>query len=243
MAEPEDPYGNAKRLAFCADAIGGAPVGRVLDVGCGTGDLLTRPLALRFPSVRFVGLDSDRASLDHARGLEPLANLAFEPVDRLKGLGPADLIIASEVIEHVEDPEAFLVELRRELAPAGRLIRSIKRTLIPGSGQPTPDTLAISPHISFFTLPCLRTVMARSGFQERLFKPRTALCGFVLDSLVRRLGLASWNARVADRLPPWMVSDWMFVLAPAEPAAGRGFRRGALVRWRRRLNERAFGVR
>jgi SAM-dependent methyltransferase len=112
MVLDEDAYGTRKRVAFISDVIARTTPGRVLDVGCGTGNQLTRPLAERFPTVKFVGLDSDRETIEFAREVNILPNLRFDvDVD-----GMFDLIVASEVLEHVEDPVEFLRSLRSRLA-------------------------------------------------------------------------------------------------------------------------------
>jgi hypothetical protein len=55
--------------------------------------------------------------------------------------------------------------------------------------------------------------------------------------------LIEWNTRIADRLPPPLVSDWMLVARPAAPArAARRYRRGPYARFRRWLNRHRWGV-
>ena len=269
--DTEDPYGNNKRLAFCIEVIDQTLPQTVLDVGCGTGDLLTRPLAERFPAVRFIGLDNDEASLHYARSRPSLSNLTFANAQQMTGDGaPIDLIIASEVIEHVEVPEEFLGALRARLDSSGRLIltlpngygpfefatliealvrasglfrilRAVKRAVSPVVTQQKQMTLAASPHINFFSFSSIRTLIARSGFRILTFRPRTVLCGFGLDQIVTWLHLGRWNVQIADKLPAQFASDWMFVLAPDAKGAGKAFARGAVSRLRRSLNERAFG--
>jgi SAM-dependent methyltransferase len=122
MSVVENAYGHAKRLEFCAAVIGELAPPVVVDVGCGTGENLTRPLAERFPRVRFVGIDADPASIEYARRAGAPGNLEYGGVDLLAGTRGAGLVIASEVVEHVEDPEAFLIDLRTRLAPGGAMI-------------------------------------------------------------------------------------------------------------------------
>ena len=82
--------------------------GRVLDVGCGTG-----ALAAWVPADRYVGVERDEPSLEIARRSYPqhrfYASLAEVERD-------FDTIVALAVIEHVENPEAFLRELAARLA-------------------------------------------------------------------------------------------------------------------------------
>jgi SAM-dependent methyltransferase len=273
MSATDTAYGISKRLAFCAEVLAQTAPKLVIDVGCGTGTALTRPLAESAPATQFIGVDSDEPSLDYARRNSPPPNLAYRGVDELRRYTGADLIIASEVLEHVEDPERFLAELRSLLGSSGRMLVTVPNgwgpfevaTLLENvlrlsgllgflrrarrwvaEARPVDrfgeDTLAVSPHINFFSWRQLRRIFARSGLAVRVYRPRTFLCGFLFDPLLRALGLLEWNARVAERLPPQLVSDWMFVLEPVAPAEAPLYRRCHFDRWRRRLNERRWGL-
>jgi 2-polyprenyl-3-methyl-5-hydroxy-6-metoxy-1,4-benzoquinol methylase len=274
MSAADSPYGTGKRLAFCLRLLEKMAPRLVIDVGCGTGTGLTRPLAEKAPRTQFVGIDSDGASLDYARRDSPPANLSYAAPDELPQYRHrADLVIASEVLEHVEDPEGFLAELRGLLHPSGRLLLTVPNgwgpfelaTLVENLARLSgalgaarrmkrliaeakvidrlgEDTLAVSPHIHFFSWQELRHLFARSGLAVSTYQPRTFLCGFALDPLLRLLRLVDWNARVADRLPPRMVSDWMFVLEPVDPMEAPVYRRGGLNSWRRWLNEKRWGI-
>jgi SAM-dependent methyltransferase len=274
MSAVENIYGHAKRLTFCAAAIAERAPHLVLDVGCGTGANLTRPLAERFPAVRFIGVDSDATSIEHARRANVLPNLEYGGDELLARTRAADLVIASEVIEHIEEPEAFLANLRARVALGGALIvtlpngrgpfefasfvesllrlsgvlaalSSAKRGLL---GKPVADiadlrdTLAASPHINFFTWKQVHALFAHTGFAVRQFQPRTLLCGFGFDHLLRSRRLIDWNSRFADRLPASAASAWMFLLEPSVPLNARTYHRGLVARWRRRLNERVLGM-
>ena len=116
----ETVYGHQKRLRFFVEEIRAlaaarrCPPGdiRILDVGCGTGVMVTRPLAALGYDV--TGLDTDLLSIDQAWRLnkEPrhLPNLRYV----VGALGaehtgpPFDVIICSEVLEHLPDPRALL---------------------------------------------------------------------------------------------------------------------------------------
>jgi SAM-dependent methyltransferase len=268
----ESAYGLQKRIDFCAEVIAAHRPRFVLDVGCGTGTNLTRPLAERFPEVRFAGVDSDAATIRYARETHVLPNLEFRVEgDPGASAGKADLVIASEVVEHVEDPDAFLAALRGQLAAGGRMIvtmpnglgpfeavsmvevllrlsgafdllRSVKRTIArQNPAAAGRDTLAISPHLNFFSHRQATDLFARAGLSVEAYRARTFLCGFGFDHLVRAPGIVAWNARIADRLPRSWVSAWMFVVSPAAPQARPAYSRGPYARWRRRLNERLWG--
>ena len=130
-AAQENVYAHRKRLNFIVDAIEALRVGEgkvsrdlsVLDVGCGTGIMITLPLASIGYSV--TGIDIHRPSIDIAGRLNPYPNAVFRQADpaALAEAGERyDAVIASEVLEHVEDSFAFLRTLRRLLRPGGIMV-------------------------------------------------------------------------------------------------------------------------
>lgn len=122
---PEDSYGRVKRLDFVLDTAASLKPQAILDVGCGTGALLTAPLAEALPGAVVLGIDTDEASIAWARANLTQANLSFLPLRDLQPDQRFDLIIASEVLEHVDQPHQFLVDLCRSLAPGGEIVITI----------------------------------------------------------------------------------------------------------------------
>ena len=99
------------------------PGARVLDAGCGTGLLLSRlPEGLCL-----AGLDISPRALEHARGRLPVADLREGALPGPLPFAPAsqDLILLTDVLEHVEDDVAALAALRSLLAPGGRLVLTV----------------------------------------------------------------------------------------------------------------------
>ncbi|WP_055534605.1 class I SAM-dependent methyltransferase [Streptomyces graminilatus] len=101
--------------------------GRVLDVGCGSGDL-ARLLARRSAS-SVLGIDSDPGIVEKARAREagfPGAPVTFSVVDAMTGPadgvdGSYDVVTCVAVIHHLPFADA-LVSFRRQLAPGGTLV-------------------------------------------------------------------------------------------------------------------------
>jgi 2-polyprenyl-6-hydroxyphenyl methylase/3-demethylubiquinone-9 3-methyltransferase len=97
---------------------------RAADVGCGAG-LLCEPLARLGAQV--VGIDAAPenivAARVHADGQGLTIDYRTGSIDVL-GSDPFDLITSLEVIEHVEDPAAFVRGLAAALKPGGLLILS-----------------------------------------------------------------------------------------------------------------------
>ncbi len=94
---------------------------KVLDLGCGTGELTAR-LAELSPGSDVVGLDSSRSMLEKAR---PLARpgLRFEQgtVEEWEGRA-LDLVFSHATLQWVDDHEALFAKLARALAPGGQLL-------------------------------------------------------------------------------------------------------------------------
>jgi SAM-dependent methyltransferase len=105
-------------------AAGFASGKRVVDAGCGTG---YGSAELARSAQRVIAFDISAEAIAHARAHFPNPNLSFVqascaaiPLAR----DAADVIVAYEVIEHVEAWRDFLAETRRVLSPNGLLIIS-----------------------------------------------------------------------------------------------------------------------
>lgn len=119
------------RMAYL-DRVGLPVAGRaVLDVGCG-GGFMTAPLAAAGGAV--VGVDVAQGALDAAA-----AHLAAQGLSAELRLGDGsslpvatdsmDLVVCTDVLVHVPDPRAVVLEIGRVLRPGGALLVStINRT-------------------------------------------------------------------------------------------------------------------
>ena len=95
--------------------------GRLLDIGCGPGNL-DRKIAERHPELAVVGLDESRAMLDRAaKGSRP-ANLEFRQgvVEKLSFRDEFDFALSVLSFHHWEEPVAGLEAVYRALKPGGR---------------------------------------------------------------------------------------------------------------------------
>lgn len=231
----------------------------VADIGCGTGELLTIPLSLNLgkdaivyayepESVTFQRLRSRIDEL-HIQNLRPVQNK-----ESLQNL-TYDAIVVSEVVEHVENPTDFLIELRRLLKPLGILVittpngygifeletmvfntleligvvpilRKIKRSVIRRHNNSIPvsitDTLAISPHINFFTLGDLYQIMKESGFSITKIEGKHLAAGPFSDRIIDKSEkLVKLNAYLGGKLPLRGVAGWMVIAKKSEDQSGR----------------------
>jgi len=94
-----------------------------LDVGCGAG-LLAEPLARLGAKVMAIDPAAEliEAAREHAAGQGLDIDYRVSAIENLEGT--FDLITSMEVIEHTADPEQFLNDLAKRLAPNGLLMLS-----------------------------------------------------------------------------------------------------------------------
>lgn len=84
------------------------PVGSVLEVGCGEGHV-TAKLARCFPGARVLGADVSPEVVAIARRLHPGLEFEVRSIYDPPAAGERfDLVVACEVLEHLEDPERAL---------------------------------------------------------------------------------------------------------------------------------------
>jgi 2-polyprenyl-3-methyl-5-hydroxy-6-metoxy-1,4-benzoquinol methylase len=98
-------------------------VGRsICDVGCGIGEYTYRFLE-RFP--RVVGVDPDANFLKEARIAEPRIEFVEGWGETFKLNRKVETITMNDVLEHVDDPIAVLVNCRKNLFKGGRIITQV----------------------------------------------------------------------------------------------------------------------
>jgi SAM-dependent methyltransferase len=102
--------------------------GKVLEIGCGLGDVLAR-LEDRFETY---GIDVSQYAIDEARSHTPKSKLRVARAEQIGELpGPFDVIAAFHVVEHLEDPFAILQLCARNTTPGGLLIIATPNTEAP----------------------------------------------------------------------------------------------------------------
>ncbi len=128
---PEALLARARRAAFLRDLDAALPVdARVLDAGCGTGQVAAF-LALSSASRRVTGVDGSDGALRAAsdfRARAGIHNLSLVRGDLFAlplAQGPFDLVMCRGVIHHTNDPRGALASVARAVAPGGYFIVGI----------------------------------------------------------------------------------------------------------------------
>ena len=177
---------------------------RILDVGCGDGyDLF---MLSRAPAggkcARLVGVDLDGGNVAYGRAraaFEGDRRLEFKACDAVAeplGAGePPDIIICSEVVEHLSDPDRLIARLAELLPAGGHLILTtpnggswparLRRAL---GRVPAPAEAAASGHISVRGRKEWRAACRRAGL--RLLAERRGSAVYGAPALDRRRLLA-----------------------------------------------------
>ena len=110
-----------ERLLSLLDLWRGAPDGRVLDMGCGTGHL-SRTLRARRETV--ISLDMRFEPCVDAFGTDGLSPVQADAVRLPFATGSFTTIVALDILEHVDD-RAALDEMARVLAAGGQLFLTV----------------------------------------------------------------------------------------------------------------------
>jgi SAM-dependent methyltransferase len=170
----------ARMLAGILRGVEGPAV--ILDVGCGDGSALA-VAATQNPEHRFAGVDwsADALRQATARGLTGVrgsVNPRLPVAD-----GAADVVIMSELIEHLVDPDGAVAEARRVLRPGGSLLLSTpnlaawyNRGLLAAGIQPVFSEVSlravfgrpgsvVAGHLRLFTRRALTEFLTASGFR------------------------------------------------------------------------------
>jgi SAM-dependent methyltransferase len=154
---------------------------KILDIGCGDGQLLYQ---FRHRFKHLIGLEYSAERLRQAeRNLSgyPFVGIqgSSETIDQLED-NTVDRIISADVIEHIPDVYAAVDEMFRVLRPGGLLVMNTpniafaKKRLVlllgrfPSTSQPNEglgsDLLFDGGHFHYFTFRSLRRLLERSGF-------------------------------------------------------------------------------
>lgn len=217
----------ARRLLAVAKGL--SPDARILDVGCGDGFHLGLLAEFGRPGWRLEGIDPDPRAA--ARGEELGLTIHTATVeDADLAAGAYELAILIQTIEHVPDPAALLLGIRRLLKPGGRL-------LVVTDNTGSPDfALFRRRHWGGYHFPRHFNL-----FDQRSFRRLSDRTGWEFDELATMTSPVNWVYSIRNTLDDWgapkgLVNQFSLESAPslsvftAFDALNRLAGRGALLR-------------
>lgn len=164
---------------------------RVLDIGSGQGDLLQklRPL---LPQAVLAGFEMSESGVAVSQKKVPdatflVADLFSPPATVQPYEGWATDAVCSEVLEHVDEPVAFLRKAQPYLAEGARLI-----VTVPGGPMSAFDRMI--GHRQHFTRKSIRHVLEQAGFVVE----EVSLAGFPFFNLYRLVVIARGRKLAED---------------------------------------------
>jgi GT2 family glycosyltransferase/ubiquinone/menaquinone biosynthesis C-methylase UbiE len=174
-------YEHLHRYALCKEFATGR---RVLDLACGTG---YGTAILGTAAAQVTGLDISAKAIRAARKRYATDNVNFvigDCFDLPFEAGSFDLVVANEMIEHVEGHSALLAEIRRVLADKGLLLVSTPNKPVYNRYKP-PNAY----HVAELEIPEFRKLLTDRFQHVRLTGTRMALLsvGYAIDSHDERI--------------------------------------------------------
>jgi SAM-dependent methyltransferase len=199
---------------------------RLLEVGCGTGDLLA---ALQ--PMRGVGVDFSSEMLSRARKKHPkLEFIQADAHDLSSVTGPFDVIILSDLLNDIWDVQGVFEQLKKFCLPSTRLILNVHSGL-----WQLPLIIAqwlhlASPMLSqnWLTPEDIRGMLSLAGF-ETIRSWQEILWPFPFDGLANKFFVRIWpfkefaisNFAIARPLPePLIEEPSVSIIIPARNEAG-----------------------
>jgi O-antigen biosynthesis protein len=175
--DPIMAYEHLHRYAYVSRIVQGK---RVLDLACGEG-YGSALLARSADSV--VGIDIDRQAVHHARAKYAGSNVHFVvgSITEIPLSGRFDVIVCFEVLEHINEQDRLLSEVKRLLKPEGLLVIST-----PNKSEYRKLAPANPFHLKELDFDEFRTLLARF-FDHAQFLGQRVHCGSSLSSPDRPL--------------------------------------------------------
>jgi 2-polyprenyl-6-hydroxyphenyl methylase/3-demethylubiquinone-9 3-methyltransferase len=179
---------------------------RLLDVGCGTGELLK--IAKENGVANLVGIDGLQEALDQCQGIQVNTlrvdlNSSGIPVDD----GSFDGVTCLEVLEHLYAPQTTLREIFRVTQKGGWVIISVPNPLSYSMrvnilfGKNISDPTIIGGHIKFFRSNDLQQICQDCGFQG------IKVFGIAYPTAYEKYGLLT---DFLVKISPSLFSSWFF---------------------------------
>ena len=217
---PRPWFMNGLKLRYLLEDL--APVkGRVLDVGCGAGQV-AKAVKRERADLEVLGCDVSKSAVAAASASPEGVDFRLATAERLPFAdGELDFVWIFDVLEHVDDPEVVLREVARVLKPGGGF-----HIVLPLEGQPRTLYRLVGTGTRW-------TAKVRHGghiqiFSAERFQTMAAACALPVTR-------TRWSYHVALQVLDLLYFTWLDVRGPVsgsveDMSAARGGVMGALMR-------------
>jgi len=146
----------------------------ICDLGSGNGHITGRLAALGY---HVTGVDASASGIQIAQRAYPGVEFVHALVDRDLNLGQFDLVISSDVIEHLYRPSDLLEAAITQLKPGGQILLGtpyhgyLKNLVLAATGKMDAhlSVLHDGGHIKFFSVNTISKLMRARGFEDLSF--------------------------------------------------------------------------
>jgi 2-polyprenyl-3-methyl-5-hydroxy-6-metoxy-1,4-benzoquinol methylase len=146
----------------------------ICDLGCGNGHISGRLAELGY---EVTGVDASASGIQIAQRAYPQGNFVHALIDQDLNIGKFDLVISSDVIEHLYRPSDLLEAAVSQIKPAGHVLLGtpyhgyLKNLVLAATGKMDAhfSTLHDGGHIKFFSVNTLSKLMRSHGFNDPSF--------------------------------------------------------------------------
>lgn len=147
----------------------------ICDLGCGNGHITGRLAALGY---HVTGVDASASGVQIAQRAYPGVEFVHALIDGDLNLGQFDLVISSDVIEHLYRPADLLEAAVTQLKAGGQILLGtpyhgyFKNLVLAATGKMDAHFSALHDggHIKFFSVNTLSKLMRSHGFDDLSFK-------------------------------------------------------------------------
>ncbi|HKG58862.1 MAG TPA: methyltransferase domain-containing protein [Pyrinomonadaceae bacterium] len=146
----------------------------ICDLGCGNGHITGRLAALGY---QVTGVDASASGIQIAQRAYSSVDFVHALIDSDLNLGQFDLVISSDVIEHLYRPSDLLEAAVTQLKPNGQVLIGtpyhgyLKNLVLAAMGKMDAHFSALHDggHIKFFSVNTLSKLMCAHGFDDLSF--------------------------------------------------------------------------
>ncbi len=187
---------NERRLFVLADLVVKLKPDRILDIGCGSG-FLAGLIRKQLPDIKIHGVDFSIEALKRCKNTSQVYCVDIEHSHIPFKDGTFDLIICSEVLEHLFRPEHIVAEIHRLLTIDGIGIVTVPnfsfwRFRLQSLFGKVPNIISHPGHFQVFNLELLQKLINKSllqiktisGIHQRLHFIENIWPGFTCDTLI-----------------------------------------------------------